>query len=303
MLSRGDLRLVLSAPGGRPAGRPGDARRHAAEPGGWNRFSLEVDDLAALVERLRAAGAHFRNEIVTGVGGKQILLDDPSGNPVELFEPTLPEARLAPTRSDLGFGRGRLARARSRYDERRVSLQTGTGGRREPGVARHGLPLSRRDETPVSPVRPIARVSRLGVAATTLSPVCRYPALSSLPDSRRSRRWICTASRHLRSGVPAGDAAQPLGAAALGDMLRHALGLSAWKRYDASRSSLRVNPSSGNLHPTEAYVVSRALRGLADRPAVYHYAADRHALELRCCFDGSAWQSAFGGRRMWCSSR
>ena len=64
------------------------------EPGGWNRFSIEVSDLAATVEALRKAGVHFRNEIVTGVGGKQILVDDPSGNPVELFEPTLPEARL-----------------------------------------------------------------------------------------------------------------------------------------------------------------------------------------------------------------
>jgi hypothetical protein len=64
------------------------------QPGGWNRFSLEVSDLAGLVETLRANGARFRNDIVTGVGGKQILLDDPSGNPVELFEPTLREASL-----------------------------------------------------------------------------------------------------------------------------------------------------------------------------------------------------------------
>lgn len=64
------------------------------EPGGWNRFAIEVSDLASTVEALRQAGAHFRNEIVTGVGGKQIILDDPSGNPIELFEPILPEARL-----------------------------------------------------------------------------------------------------------------------------------------------------------------------------------------------------------------
>ena len=57
------------------------------EPGGWNRFQLEVSDLTSTVDALREAGAHFRNEIVTGIGGKQILLDDPSGNPVELFEP------------------------------------------------------------------------------------------------------------------------------------------------------------------------------------------------------------------------
>jgi predicted enzyme related to lactoylglutathione lyase len=64
-------------------------------PGGWNRFSLEVDDLDATVARLQDQGAHFRNEIVAGVGGRQILVDDPSGNPVELFEPGRPEARLS----------------------------------------------------------------------------------------------------------------------------------------------------------------------------------------------------------------
>jgi catechol 2,3-dioxygenase-like lactoylglutathione lyase family enzyme len=64
-------------------------------PGGWNRFQLEVADLEGLVAELRGAGARFRNEIVTGVGGKQILVEDPSGNPVELFEPTLPEAALS----------------------------------------------------------------------------------------------------------------------------------------------------------------------------------------------------------------
>jgi len=62
-----------------------DGRR--PEPGGWNRIQLEVDDLADEVEILRNAGARFRNEIVTGRGGKQILLDDPSGNPIELFQP------------------------------------------------------------------------------------------------------------------------------------------------------------------------------------------------------------------------
>jgi catechol 2,3-dioxygenase-like lactoylglutathione lyase family enzyme len=63
-------------------------------PGGWNRFSIEVADLSGLVERLRAEGVRFRNEIVHGTGGKQILAEDPSGNPVELFEPTLAEAKL-----------------------------------------------------------------------------------------------------------------------------------------------------------------------------------------------------------------
>jgi predicted enzyme related to lactoylglutathione lyase len=64
------------------------------QPGGWNRFMIEVADLAAEVQRLRDAGAGFRNEIVVGVGGDQILLEDPAGNPIELFEPKRPEARL-----------------------------------------------------------------------------------------------------------------------------------------------------------------------------------------------------------------
>jgi predicted enzyme related to lactoylglutathione lyase len=64
------------------------------EPGGWNRFQLEVDDLDTTVARLRDHGARFRNDIITGVGGKQILLEDPAGNPVELFQPILPEAKL-----------------------------------------------------------------------------------------------------------------------------------------------------------------------------------------------------------------
>jgi catechol 2,3-dioxygenase-like lactoylglutathione lyase family enzyme len=95
MLSRGDLRLVLSAPN--PAGGGGQSMPDGTkpEPGGWNRFAIEVSDLVATVNELRKAGAHFRNDIVTGVGGKQILLDDPSGNPVELFEPTIDEARLS----------------------------------------------------------------------------------------------------------------------------------------------------------------------------------------------------------------
>ena len=94
MLSRGDLRLVLSAPGGGPGGGHAMPDGSVPKPGGWNRFSLEVPDLAATVETLRRGGAYFRNDIVVGVGGKQILLEDPSGNPIELFEPTSPEASL-----------------------------------------------------------------------------------------------------------------------------------------------------------------------------------------------------------------
>jgi catechol 2,3-dioxygenase-like lactoylglutathione lyase family enzyme len=87
MLSRGDLRLLLNAPTG-PGGAAqpmSDGRR--PEPGGWNRFQLEVDDLERTVVALGEAGVSFRSEIIVGRGGKQILLDDPAGNPVELFEP------------------------------------------------------------------------------------------------------------------------------------------------------------------------------------------------------------------------
>ncbi|HTT54296.1 MAG TPA: VOC family protein [Streptosporangiaceae bacterium] len=95
MLARGELRLNLSAPGGGAGGGQAMPDGTLPEPGGWNRFALEVTDLAALVRRLRGNGARFRNEIVTGMGGRQILVEDPSGNPVELFEPTRPEARLS----------------------------------------------------------------------------------------------------------------------------------------------------------------------------------------------------------------
>jgi catechol 2,3-dioxygenase-like lactoylglutathione lyase family enzyme len=94
MLSRGDLRLVLSAPGGGPGGGQAMPDGTLPHPGGWNRFSLEVAGLAGIVAKLRAAGVRFRSEIVTGVGGQQIIAEDPSGNPVELFEPSRPEARL-----------------------------------------------------------------------------------------------------------------------------------------------------------------------------------------------------------------
>jgi catechol 2,3-dioxygenase-like lactoylglutathione lyase family enzyme len=88
MLSRGPLRLVLSAPGGGPGGGAAMPDGTLPEPGGWNRFQIEVEDLEATVAELRQRGASFRNEIVTGVGGNQILVEDPSGNLVELFQPT-----------------------------------------------------------------------------------------------------------------------------------------------------------------------------------------------------------------------
>ena len=94
MLSHGDLRLVLSAPSGQSGGGQAMPDGTVPEPGGWNRFQFEVEDLEATVARLREHGARFRNEIVAGVGGMQILVEDPAGNPVELFQPTRAEARL-----------------------------------------------------------------------------------------------------------------------------------------------------------------------------------------------------------------
>jgi len=85
-LSRGDLQLLLNRPG---AGGAGQAMPDSQlpTPGGWNRIQIEVEDLEAIVEKLKSAGGRFRNAIVTGNGGKQILIEDPSGNPIELFQP------------------------------------------------------------------------------------------------------------------------------------------------------------------------------------------------------------------------
>jgi len=85
-LSRGDLQLLLNRPGAGGAGQAMSTGQ-LPSPGGWNRIQIEVEDIEATVEKLKAAGARFRNEIVTGNGGKQILIEDPSGNPIELFQP------------------------------------------------------------------------------------------------------------------------------------------------------------------------------------------------------------------------
>lgn len=84
-VSRGNLRLLLNRPGAGGAGQSMPDGQ-APSPGGWNRIQLEVEDLADTVEKLKRRGARFRNEIVNGNGGKQILLEDPSGNPIELFQ-------------------------------------------------------------------------------------------------------------------------------------------------------------------------------------------------------------------------
>ena len=95
MLNRGDLRLVLSVPGAPAGGGQAMPDGTLPQPGGWNRFAVEVPDLDATVAELRRDGIRFRNDVVTGVGGRQIIAEDPSGNPVELFEPTREEARLS----------------------------------------------------------------------------------------------------------------------------------------------------------------------------------------------------------------
>jgi catechol 2,3-dioxygenase-like lactoylglutathione lyase family enzyme len=95
MLVRGDLRLLLSAPGGGGGGGQAMPDGRDPAPGGWNRICLETEDLAGRVAALHQAGVRFRNDVVDGVGGRQILVEDPAGNPVELFEPTRPEARLS----------------------------------------------------------------------------------------------------------------------------------------------------------------------------------------------------------------
>jgi len=98
MLSRGDLRLVLVSPVG--PDHPGGGSRplpdgRVQEPGGWNRFMLQVDDLEATVAALRQQGVRFRTDVITGVGTRQLMIEDPSGNPIELFEPVRAEARLS----------------------------------------------------------------------------------------------------------------------------------------------------------------------------------------------------------------
>jgi catechol 2,3-dioxygenase-like lactoylglutathione lyase family enzyme len=85
MLSRGDLRLLLSVPSSEGGGGQSVGDR-APEPGGWNRFVLDVDDVKAEIERLREAGVSFRSDLIIGVGGDQVQIEDPAGNPVELFQ-------------------------------------------------------------------------------------------------------------------------------------------------------------------------------------------------------------------------
>lgn len=86
ILSRGDFRFFLSKPSGRGGGGQEMPDGTPQAPGGWNRISIEVEDLASTVDKLKKSGCRFRNEIVTGIGGKQILLQDPSGNLIELFQ-------------------------------------------------------------------------------------------------------------------------------------------------------------------------------------------------------------------------
>ncbi len=111
------------------------------------------------------------------------------------------------------------------------------------------------------------------------------------PDAPRSSGEFPQVTYDRLFGEPE-SAATPITAAAVGDVLRHSLGLSAWKVFQRSRWSLRVNPSSGNLHPTEAYLVMGALPDGGDEPGVWHYAADRHVIERRCAFAPEGWRLA-----------
>ena len=96
MLTRGDLRLVLSAPN---ASSPGGGSTlpdgRTPEPGGWNRFGIQVDDLDEMAARLRDGGVRFRSDVIEGAGVRQAIVEDPSGNPIEVFQPLLPVARLS----------------------------------------------------------------------------------------------------------------------------------------------------------------------------------------------------------------
>jgi catechol 2,3-dioxygenase-like lactoylglutathione lyase family enzyme len=98
MLSRGDLRLVLVSPVG--ADHPGGGSRPLPDgtpqrPGGWNRIMLEVEDVETVAAALRYAGVAFRTDVITGVGTKQAMIEDPSGNPIEIYQPLRAEARLS----------------------------------------------------------------------------------------------------------------------------------------------------------------------------------------------------------------
>jgi catechol 2,3-dioxygenase-like lactoylglutathione lyase family enzyme len=95
MLARDELRLVLSKPGGGPGGGAALPDGTLPTPGGWNRFAIEVEDVSALLATLTSAGVRARSDVIEGVGGRQVIIDDPSGNPIELFQPTIPEAKLA----------------------------------------------------------------------------------------------------------------------------------------------------------------------------------------------------------------
>jgi SagB-type dehydrogenase family enzyme len=117
-----------------------------------------------------------------------------------------------------------------------------------------------------------------------------YLDWASQPNPFRSFAGAAEFALHPRPDA-VGSAIGP----SIGDVLRHSLGLSAWKQFRESRWSLRVNPSSGNLHPTEAYVVTGPVPGISDAAAVYHYAPDRHALEQRCTFEPAAWTAATSG--------
>ena len=86
-ISKGDLTVLLNKPGGGGGAGQSMPDGSVPAPGGWNRFQFEVEDLDSMYSKLKAGGAHFRSEVITGNGGKQVIVEDPSGNPIELFQP------------------------------------------------------------------------------------------------------------------------------------------------------------------------------------------------------------------------
>ena len=125
------------------------------------------------------------------------------------------------------------------------------------------------------------------------APAERIPLLPALPRATVGPRATWDALGHLPPPAP-------LTLASLSDLFRHALGLSAWKQFRETRWALRVNPSSGNLHPTEAYLVAGPLDGACESPAVYHYAPDDHAFERRAVFAAEAWEASGEDSRETC---
>jgi catechol 2,3-dioxygenase-like lactoylglutathione lyase family enzyme len=174
MLTRGDLRLLLSAPGRGPDGGQALPDGTMPTPGGWNRFSIEVHDLTAVVDTLREAGVRLRSAVVIGVGGQQVLIDDPCGNPIELFEPnaTRPAPRVArgsvlPAVFSGADPVARVLHLGPRLPDGRVGGYPSFRGRRSRGVAARGENVQLHELVHPVPVRRV--ISLYGTHGTTVA--------------------------------------------------------------------------------------------------------------------------------------